>query len=164
MIVEFANSSLSDVVKTAWKAGSEIDLQGVGYGRLHWGNKTDVRDEPSPYYYFLAGLVRTYRFSRILEIGTHWGGATRAMWRGLNAPHQSKIVTVDITTESDARLLDFPDIVKIVGDGNSKDVVTRVAAEFGAVPVDLVYIDAAHQSMATLASVIAHPLNHRLSI
>ena len=149
---ELATKSLRNVVIEAWEDGQKIDLSGVGYGRLHWGNKQDVRDEPSPYYYFLAGLVRRHKFRRIFEIGTHWGGATRSMYHGLTEPSGGKVVTVDITTESDNRLKDYPDIVKFVGDGNSEAVFGQVLTEFGDEPVDLVYIDAAHQTLPTFMS------------
>lgn len=149
---DLAFDDLPTIVRNAWADGQKIDLSGVGYGRLHWGNQTDVRDEPSPYYYFLAGLVRRFNFSKILEIGTHWGGATRAMHRGMLNPQYGKIVTVDITTESDNRLKDYPDIVKIVGDGNSPEVFTKVMSEFETKPADLVYIDAEHQMMPTFTS------------
>lgn len=143
---------LPTIVREAWEAGRKIDLSGVGYGRLHWGNKTDVLDKPSPYYYFLAGLVQRHGFTRILEIGTHWGGATRAMWHGIKSTENAALVTIDITTESDNRLLDYAKITKIVGDGNSKDVFAQVLTKFGGEPVDLVYIDAEHQTVPTVMS------------
>jgi len=146
------SDTLEDIVRSAWDVGKEIDLSGIGYGRIHWGNREDVKDQPSSYYYFLAGLVRKFSLARILEIGTHWGGATRAMWYGLNDPDSAKIVTVDITTESDNRLLDYPKIQKIVGDANSEAIFDRIATSFDWEPIDLIYIDAAHQTVPTVMS------------
>lgn len=144
-----STSPLPEIVKEAWETGQTIDLATVGYGRIHWGNKQDVDDHPHPYYYFLAGIVRTFGLSRILEIGTHWGGATRAMHRGMIEPTAGKIVTVDITTESDNRLKSYPDIVKVVGDANIESTMTEVLTHFGNRPVDLIYIDALHFAMPT---------------
>ena len=75
--------SLEAVIKAAWETGHEVGLAGVGYGRIHWGNQTDISDTPLSYYYFLSGLVKTLRYSRILEIGTHQGGSALAMLSGI---------------------------------------------------------------------------------
>lgn len=140
---------LRTIVREAWAEGQKIDLSGIGYGRIHWGNKEDVDDTPHPYYYFLAGLIRRLDLPRVFEIGTHWGGATRAMWKGLRDPSQGKVVTVDITTESDNRLKDFPGIRKIVGDANLEETVVKVSEEFNHRAIDLLYIDALHFTMPT---------------
>jgi predicted O-methyltransferase YrrM len=141
-------SDLKSIVTEAWAVGQTIDLSGIGYGRIHWGNKEDVDDSPHPYYHFLAGLVRRYELHRVFEIGTHWGGATRAMWKGLANPAEGRIVTVDISTESDNRLKDFPAIQKIVGDANTEGTLAAVVEAFDG-PVDLIYIDALHYAMST---------------
>lgn len=65
------SDTLEDIVRSAWDVGKKIDLSGIGYGRIHWDNREDVRDQPESYYYFLAGLVRKINLARILEIGTH---------------------------------------------------------------------------------------------
>lgn len=145
-------ATLSTIVREAWADGQDIDLTEIGYGRIHWGNRADIRDDPLPYYHFLAGIVHRFGFSSILEIGTHWGGATRAMWHGMADHGSAKIVTVDLTTDSDEALQTYPGIVKIVGNGNSEDVFTKVLAAFANTPVDLVYIDASHELMATVTS------------
>ena len=46
------------IVKDAWREGQSVDLTGIGYGRVHWGNFKDINNHPSPYYQFLSGLVR----------------------------------------------------------------------------------------------------------
>lgn len=153
MNAELSTGTLPDIVTAAWADGRKIDLDGIGYGRVHWGNKSDVLDTPNNYYYFLAGLVRRYGFTRILEIGTHWGGATRAMRAGVKRPEDARIVTVDISTESDNRLKDYPDIVKIVGDANTAPTLWNIIEAFDGQPVDLVYIDADHHCFPTIASV-----------
>ena len=77
------NEPIADIVRTAYALGKTIDISAIGYGRVHWGNQQDVLDTPVPYYYLLAGMVRRHKLNRIFEIGTHWGGATRAMYHGL---------------------------------------------------------------------------------
>ncbi len=146
---KLASSDIKSIVSTGWEEGQRIDLSGIGYGRIHWGNKRDIDDDPHPYYHFLAGLVRANELTRILEIGTHWGGATRSMWKGFSEPTKCKIVTVDITNESDHRLRDFPDICKIVGDANTEKTMVAIADEFDWKPIDLIYIDALHLAMST---------------
>lgn len=141
---------LHDLVRHAWQEGQRIDLEGIGYGRIHWGNASDVIDFPLPYYRFLAGLVRSLNFTRIFEIGTHWGGATRAMWHGVSDKDAACVVTVDITTESDSRLHAYPDIKKVVGDANTEEAFEETIAHFGTQPIDLLYIDADHFMMPLL--------------
>ena len=49
--------NIRGLVRRAWSEGQAIDLHGIGYGRIHWGNERDIHAEPFPYYHFLAGLV-----------------------------------------------------------------------------------------------------------
>ena len=144
--------NLAEIVRESWKVGQTIELSGIGYGQIHWGNSTDVLDSPFPYYYFLAGLVRNLKLARILEIGTHSAGSTRAMWRGLASPASGVFATVDISSDSDRYLADYPGIKKVLGDANSRQVFSELIAYFADAPVDLVYIDAEHATIPTLMS------------
>lgn len=74
---------LGDIVAEAWRIGQMIDLAGVGYGRIHWGNRQDVQTRPYAYYFFLAGLARLVGARTAIEVGTHQGGSTRALLAGL---------------------------------------------------------------------------------
>ncbi len=143
---------IADIVRSSYAVGKTIDISTIGYGRVHWGNRKDVLDTPVPYYYLLAGMVRRHKLNRIFEIGTHWGGATRAMYLGMDNPAAGKVVTVDITTESDNRLHAYPDITKIVGEGNTEPVYDKVMEAFGGQPIDIMYIDADHAMMPTVIS------------
>lgn len=141
---------LRDLVCRAQAKGREITLDRIGYGRIHWGDFKQVKSEPSPYYYFLAGFVRVLGLTRICEIGTHSGGASRAMRRGIGDTDGARIVTVDVTRESDRYLKDETNIQKVVGDANDQDVAARIANMFGDThTVDLLYIDAAHTYVST---------------
>ena len=136
----------------SWKVGQTIELSGIGYGQIHWGNATDIVDSPYSYYYFLAGVVRSLKLARILEIGTHSAGSTRAMWRGLSDPLLGVVATVDISSDSDRYLADYPRIRKFQGDANSREVFTKLLEHFSGNPIDLIYIDAEHATIPTLMS------------
>jgi predicted O-methyltransferase YrrM len=149
--MRFSVQHLIGLAEAAWTAGSEIDLDGIGYGRIHWGNKTDVKHEPSSYYKFLAGLASVSGSETALEIGTHWGGSTLSIKRGLERNStDARVITIDITNESDNFIPRFADknIIKIVGDANRQEVASEV---FSMIPsVDFMYIDAAHTLLPTL--------------
>jgi len=74
------------------------------------------------------------------------------MIRGSPAGEELKLVTVDLTEESNNFLpnqSERPMIHKIVGDANSSEVIRQISEEFGEKPVDLVYIDADHSELPT---------------
>lgn len=75
-----------------------------------------------------------------------------ALLRGMQAvTEQGKVVTVDITNESDNYLTDDLHkgrIVKLVGNANEFETVTRVLETID--DVDILFIDAAHTAAATL--------------
>jgi cephalosporin hydroxylase len=138
-------------VRDAWKAGASVPLDGIGYGRKHWDNQQDIESDSSewPYYRFLAGIAVLLRAKRALDIGTHWGGSARSMARGMKG--RGKVVTIDISTESDAVLPSCPEssaIQKIVGDANSLEVIEQVGMALNS--ADILYIDADHRALPTL--------------
>lgn len=143
------DTRLPDLVRAAWDAGQEIDLAGVGYGRIHWGDRQQIRTQPDAYYYFLAGLARILRAKRAIEIGTHCGGSARALWSGIADEEKGLIVTVDITRESDEHLAAYSRIKKVVGDANREEVLRNVVAQAGDAPVDILFVDADHTFMPT---------------
>lgn len=137
---------LVDLIRRAWEVGASIDLSGIGYGPQHF--KKGVAQKPSSYYHFLAGLVRLKGFRRILEFGTHHAGSISAMLRAAETQSDVKLVTVDIADAGKTP----PGVVGIIGDANSDEVVQRIVLEFGAEPIDFLFIDADHRFMPTLAS------------
>src|SRR5437762_58393 len=60
--------SLIEIIKRAWEVGQTFDLSDVGYGPAHWKAEKKLHETPFPYYYFLAGLVRSQNCKRIFEI------------------------------------------------------------------------------------------------
>lgn len=148
--VDIKTSSLADLVRMAWSEKQDLDLEGIGYGRIHWGDQKAVRTQPFSYYYLLAGMIRITRARRVIEIGTHEGGSTRAMARGLTAPTESKIVTFDVTSVGVKRLRDHPTIEAYTVDANSQEAIDICLKQFGGPYVDLVFIDCEHRFSSTL--------------
>ena len=148
--------NLIDVVTNAWKVGNAIDLSGVGYGQIHWGNRKDIIKEPFDYYKFLSGFVSAQNLTSILEIGTHWGGATVSMARGctdISRRSNARIFTIDVTDESDKWLPAQPEalfIRKFVGNANNKPAIDAAIEFFKPdSKLELLFIDADHSFMPT---------------
>lgn len=144
---------LANIVRRAWERGANIGLDGVGYGRIHWDDKTKIATNPLQYYRTLAGFAALSRARTALEIGTHWGGSGIAIVRGMTASHgaDARLVTIDITTESDNYLPNMPEapqVKKIVGDANKSEVIKQALAEL--TRADFLYVDADHSEMPTL--------------
>tara|TARA_Y100000310_G_scaffold28028_1_gene26666 strand:- start:7678 stop:8424 length:747 start_codon:yes stop_codon:yes gene_type:complete len=134
-----------DLFEQVMKEGQKIDLTGCYYGEGHGLDKGKFHNKPFPYYYFLAGLVRSQKLSNILELGTHFGGATMSMSRGINKENikKSRVVTVDITNKNIEEFKKYPNIKRIQGSDLDEQVVKRVI-EFFDRPIDLLYIDSNH--------------------
>jgi hypothetical protein len=132
------------LIVDAWEVGKQADLSGVGYGRIHWGNREDIADNPLSYYAFLYGIAASLGATRTIEIGTHWGGSAVAMMRGmLRTTTDPILVTIDVTNESDNFLPHQPEsryIVKLVGDAAEGSLVERVQSTIPS--AELIYIDA----------------------
>lgn len=145
-------TSLVEIIKRAWEVGQTFDLSDVGYGPAHWKAAKKLHETPFPYYYFLAGLVRTQNCKRIFEIGGHFGGSTYSMLRGAANPRDIEIVTVDIT-DLNPNLHKTQGIRKIIGDANSEAVLKLAVLTMGDAPIDLLYVDAAHEFLPTVMNV-----------
>lgn len=99
-----------------------------------------------------AGFVHLINAKKIVEVGTHWGGSTRAMARGFRSLKDSKIVTFDITNFGIDKLQGEPSIRPYMVDANTEKAVKIVMEEFGRSSIDLAYIDTAHQFWPTIQS------------
>ena len=144
MVVDF-----DDVMAT----GAQLDLHDCAYGE--W--RGDFVSSPHRYYYFLAGLVRTLGFTRILEVGTHYGGATTAMSRGIEADRASEtfIVTLDITHLNADKLSRIEGLQRITGDSLQGRVIDDVCRRFAG-PIDLLYVDSRHERVETLQNLAVY--------
>lgn len=143
--------SLNEIISQAWTSGQDIDLSDVGYGPVHWQSEERFLSSPAPYYFFLGGLVRSQGCKRIFEIGTHYGGSTQAISRGIVNSSDATIVTVDIT-DLNPDLHAVGGITKLNGDANSEYILQRVMLAFGGEPVDLIFIDGDHRFLPAITN------------
>lgn len=136
--------SLKLMCERAMREGLKIDLSGCNYGETTGPCRFIKR--PTNYYYFLAGLVRSQRMTRILEIGTHFGGSIMSMSRGLNKKDipKSKLVTVDIERKNRDGFKEYSHIKHVTGNSLDEEVIKKVCECFE-VPIDLIYIDSLHE-------------------
>lgn len=146
-----ASPPLSDIIRSAWAVGQTIDLSNIGYGPTHWQGGKKFLDTPSPYYFFLAGLIRSMNFKRVFEIGTHYGGSILSMLRGVTDLDNAKLVTVDVT-DLNPQLHTIPHLTRITGNANREEIIQQAVLNFGKIPIDLMYIDADHRFIPTIMS------------
>src|SRR5437763_10573119 len=106
--INLLSAPMREIVLEAWRHHDQFNLDGIGYGRIHWGNFTDVSQGPNDYYFFLASMVFLTSSRRVVEIGTHHGGSARALCAGFREPSVSRLITFDITDEGAKLLADHP--------------------------------------------------------
>src|SRR4051812_22979267 len=104
-------TTAAEQAQQAWQEGARVDLAGCVYGPSHVEKGAFAADVPG-YYRLLAGLV--HGASRICELGTHYGGATLAMARGM--AKDGRIVTVDVTKLENPLLAAERRIERVQGD------------------------------------------------
>ena len=139
------------IIREAWSVGQAIDLSNIGYGPAHWSGDKPFYDTPSSYYQFLAGLVRTQNCQNIFEVGTHYGGSSLSMLRGIGDSTPVNVLTVDLS-DLNPVLHETRGLTKLVGDANSEHVIKTVLLHFGGAPIDLFFIDADHEFLPTLTN------------
>jgi len=149
------SSDLEILCENAMRAGRQIDLTGCSYGMRFL--KKEFVEAPVGYYFFLAGLVRTLDLKRVLELGTHWGGAIMSMWRGLRDPNnpENQLVTVDIACKNAEGFTSYPKIKRITGDSFNRSVLEQVVESFYR-PIDLLFVDTEHEYRRTYRSVATY--------
>ncbi|MEW6320282.1 MAG: class I SAM-dependent methyltransferase [Acidobacteriota bacterium] len=114
------------------------------------GATVDI-DLPSPndYQRFLAGLVRHFAWSRVLEIGTEFGRSGLSIVSGLG-PRLETFVTVDLADR--APVLDGrPGVHRVIGDAGDPVIIRRVLDHFRRAPIDMLFVDSGHDYQLTLA-------------
>jgi predicted O-methyltransferase YrrM len=138
-------SSVLQAIETAYEYAREhINLSGCYYGEPH--SKGPFVDTPNAYYFFLAGLVAQLRCSRILEIGTHFGGSIFSMARGVEYAGLlpwAEIVTIDIKDSNSEAFRTQALVKRVLGNCLDDAIAQKVARSFTG-PVDLMFIDAVH--------------------
>jgi hypothetical protein len=150
------NCSMKELVQVAWAERQNYDLTGIGYGLDHWGKSEKPITKPFPYYFFLAGMVKVTNASRIVEIGTHQGGSTRAMAKALEARNEGQIVTFDVTPYGHEMFVRHDFIRAWTCEANSETAFNHVVEQFGEPRIDLVFIDASHRFWPTLLNVLIY--------
>lgn len=143
--MDISTAPLEEIVHEAWDIGRSIDLSGIGYGRIHWGNKADVLDHPFPYYFFLAGVVRLTNAKCVIEAGTHHGGSAKALAAGLFSG-KGTVKTFDVNPEGAEKLDGLPNIAAHTLDINSEGAFNICEHD----KPDIFYIDAMHRFWDTL--------------
>jgi len=125
-------------------AGMDIDLSDCPYGETT--GPCAFIGRPTSYYFFLCGFVRSQRLTRILEIGTNYGGSIMSISRGLREDDMadSRLVTVDIIRKNDEGFKRYPHIRRIEGDSLDEGIAREAVASFDG-EADLVYIDSLHE-------------------
>lgn len=136
--------NLKEICEQAMEVGTKIDLSDCPYGETT-GSCYFVK-RPTNYYFFLAGLVRLQRLTRIVEIGTNYGGSIMSMSKGLHKDdiENSRLVTVDIICKNDEGFKKYPHIKRIHGDSLKEDITRKIVGSFDK-KIDLIYVDSVHE-------------------
>ncbi len=132
---------LHEMVSAADRIGQSIDIRDAHYGPASWGKKEFVT-APSPYYYFLAGWCTLTKASKVIEVGTHFGGSTLALLAGMDKTDDARLVTMDVTDLNKERLAEEPIVTKIVGSGADADIQEQAVSQLNGAGCDLLYVDA----------------------
>ncbi|MBL7196611.1 MAG: class I SAM-dependent methyltransferase [Candidatus Omnitrophica bacterium] len=140
-MIHDALNNMGSLCERAIIEGQKIDLKKCIYENL-----IEKVTRPEYYYYFLAGFVRIFHLTHILEIGTHFGGSIMSMSRGLSELDVKKcrLVTVDVTNENREGFLKLSHIKRIHGDSLEMDTIQRIEKCFDR-DIDLLFIDSIHE-------------------
>ncbi len=143
-MLKISKKSLKEICEEAMKAGRELDLSDCPYGKTT-GSLAFV-NRPTNYYFFLAGLVRIENLTRILEIGTNYGGSIMSMSKGLGKDNlsDSLLVTVDIVKINEEGFKKYPNIQRVCGDSLDEKIIEKTVGSFNK-GIDLLYIDSLHE-------------------
>lgn len=127
-------------VAAAYASGRDLDLSACAYGPSTGGL---FRAEPMRYYYWLAGLARMTGARRIVEIGTHFGGAARAFAEGQRAAGlDADVLTFDVDDRAGDPIAGFAGVERVLADVRSEEGAARLREWAAGEPIDIVYIDA----------------------
>lgn len=128
------------LIKTCNKAmenGKTLDLSGCFY--------TPAKKNSIPmYYYFLAGLIKEIEATQVLEVGTYYGGSSRAMATAMNVG--GKVITLDVEGK---KLLRHPQVTYVKGNSQELPIIKKVCSFF-IPPIDVIYLDSVHTYIHTM--------------
>ncbi len=134
-----SSPELEALVRAAYEEGKKIDIKLLS---------TQPGMPGDGYYHFLAGFLRHLKLRRVVEVGTEHGWSASAMVQGMGE-HMELLVTMDIAD----RTRDYPEIPglhRLIGDAGRKDVFQKVLDLCDNKPIDLLFVDAAHEYEPTM--------------
>ena len=131
------------LLRRALEVGRTLDLSDCFYDPTRPTGGAASRECP-PYYALLAGLVRVTGARTVVELGTHYGGATLAMARGFQDPAAGRIVTLDVTAMPNPHLESLAAVRRVQGDVFSADTLGRTLRALEGRAVDLMFLDIVH--------------------
>lgn len=145
---------LREVIDLIWDAGGQISLDDCHYGLFHDG-KTYLKT--SPYYRFLAGLVKSTSAQTAIEIGTYRGGSTSALAAGMGGDG-IQIATIDIkdfNPSISSKVLGNTPLKRIIGDPLATGTLSPLLELFPG-GVDILFVDGTHDGATTLAQALLY--------
>jgi predicted O-methyltransferase YrrM len=130
---------LADLVRRAAAAGRD---RRAARPDADGASAADYRD-------FLAGLCDVEDCRRVLEIGTEHGHTTKVLVEALG-DRLDAFGTIDIVDHCPGMRLP-PGAFRLLGDALRADVLTACLARFDHRPIDLLFVDSAHDYASTLS-------------
>lgn len=131
------------LLRRALEVGRHLDLSDCFYDRTQPSGGAAYRETPV-YYALLAGLVRECGARTVVELGTHYGGATLAMSRGFADGSEGRVVTVDVTAMDCPPLAQLRGVTRVHGDVFLPGTIDEVQQALDGRPVDLLFVDIVH--------------------
>jgi hypothetical protein len=133
--------TVEQICLAAFALGQTLDLEDCIYGP-NTKAKNGFLGHGLSYYRLLAGLAAMIDARTVVEIGTHFGGSTRALWRGMNyTGGAGKLLTVDIEDISCPALRELDGLQVLIGDAADKRVLAELVQRVRGDTVDLVFLD-----------------------
>lgn len=145
---------MQEFVNLFWNSGAKVNLDDCHYGLFHDG-KTYLRT--SPYYRFLAGLVKSTSAKTAIEIGTYRGGSTSALAAGMDGGG-IQIATIDVkdfNPSISSKVLGNTSLKQIIGDPLAASTIVPILELFPS-GVDVLFVDGAHDGATTLAQTLLY--------
>lgn len=144
---EYNNNEFTKLLKNSISRGHQLDLTECCYGPPT-GKGNIFNPNPMPYYYFLAGLAYSTNATKIIEIGTHFGGASLSFLKGMetntgiNNKSEIQIVTIDTNRMAKTILKDQNKIELIIGEAQQTETILKAISLFEISNIDILFIDA----------------------
>jgi cephalosporin hydroxylase len=95
--------------------------------------------------------VRLHGATKIVELGTHFGGSATAMCRGMPEGSGGHLLTIDLEHENIEALMPERRMQRFQGDALDPRVIEAIAKAFHHLPIDILYVDADHLFVPTLS-------------